>query len=459
MKIRLGSIFALRVVRPHPIPLAMLLLSVAIALPAPGRAEVEPGDVITYADRERVRELFPPELWALVVADFEGLELSIVESGDYTPHAKYVEATTRYACQAEIDEHDQLVSYVAGQPFPFSDWARDATEHACDFDPEDPQIGLKLAWNVNYRWMGGGTLHYPHWGQSYARADGGKSWKLAQGSYRRTYFSHRSDLLPATTRILPDTDVEWAERTSFESPFDVRDQASVIFRYDRSYERRDDAWAYMPQQRRVRRLSTGEKSDSVLGSEITYEDFFLFSGYVWDQEWRYGGERWMLVPIDTQRACFPKSIPGWRPDRFGPLGDQTQFDSCRFGPFETLPLVDERWQKRRVVRLEQIPKRADHPYSKKLLWYDKQTLAPLVYLAYGRDGKPNRVGWYISDWTETSDVAGNPGSRALLPVAYLLVNFAEGTTNRSLFFTANVIEVSGEEALRFFDLSRMQKGH
>jgi hypothetical protein len=150
-------------------------------------------------------------------------------------------------------------------------------------------------------------------------------------------------------------------------------------------------------------------------------------------------------------------MPGWRTDAPAAIGTRDQFESCRFGPYGVLPFIDERWQKRKVVRLELVPKRKNHPYGRKLLWYDKQTFVPLMFLAYDQDGKPLRIGWYISDWTETSDVPGNPGKRAILPVAYLLINLQDQTTNRNLFFTANVQDYSTKETLEYFDFTRLKK--
>jgi len=441
------------------LPWALVAAFAPAILSAPvGHAEIAPGDVITHAQRERVRELFPEELWDHAVGSYEGLHLTVVPTEDYRPHAKFVEATSKYACQASLDEFGQLIDHAAGEPFPYSDWSQEATGHACDLEPGDPDFARKLAWNVNHRWFGGGSL-VQHWGQSFARSGGEQRWKLAQGTYRRTYFSHRADLLPDTTRITPDTDVLWAEFTETLSPFDLRDQRALIFRYEDSFDRRDDAWAYLPQLRRMRRLSTSEKSDSVQGSEVTYEDFLLFSGYIWDQSWRFGGENWMLAALDSERVCFPKNVPGWRDRDVAVPGPADRFDACRFGPYETLPLVDERWQKRRVIRLEQIPRNDSHPYSKKILWYDKETYAPLVFLAYDRDGKPSRIGWFQLDWSDTSDVPGNAGRRVLLPIAFLVVNFSEGTTNRTLMWTAHIEDMTPAETLRLFDVTRIKSGN
>jgi hypothetical protein len=425
--------------------------------PPMASADVEPGEVIGYAERDRLRGLIPEELYALTVEKFPELQITIVETEDYRPHPKYVEATIAHACQASLDERGQLVNYTAGQPFPYSAWAQEATGHACDLDSEDPAFALKLAWNVNFRWFGGGSLNYPHWGQSFGRQDGSKTWKLVQGTYRRAYFNHRSDLLPETLSVAPGLDIEWAEYTEFLAPFDVRGTQYLTNRYLNSYDKRDDAWTYLPSRRRVRRLSTSEKSDEVQGSNVTFEDFFLFSGYVWDQQWRDGEETTVLAPMDTERACFPKNLPGWRTKAVATMGTRDQFESCHFGPYGALPFIDERWQRRKAIRLELVPKRKNHPYGRKLLWYDKQTFAPLMFIAYDPDARPLRIGWYISDWTESSDIPGNPGKRVILPVAYLLVNLQDWTTNRTLFFTANVADFSTAETLDYFDFTRLKK--
>lgn len=422
------------------------------------RAQVSPGDVITYENREQVRALFPETLWQHAVSSYPDLHLTIVPTEDYRPHDKFVEATARHACQTTLDERGMLAGHIAGEAFPFSPWSQEATGHACDLRDDDPAIALKLAWNVNRRWFGGGSL-IQDWGWSFTRDNGEDFWKLAQGTYRRTYFSHRADLLPDSTQITDDTDVLWAEFIDTFTPFDLRGQRSLIFRYRDSIERNDDAWAYLPQLRRARRLSTSEKSDSALGSEMTYEDSLLFSGYIWDQDWRFLGERSMLGALDSNRVCFPKNVPGWRDREMAVPGTREQFEACRFGPFRTLPLIDERWQERRAIALEQSPRNPNHPFSRKVLWYDKETYAPLASFAYDREGKPSRIVWFQLDWSETSDLPTNPGRRVLLPIAFMVVNFAEGTGNLMQMWTAHVRDTSPEETRRYFDVTRLKSGN
>ena len=271
-------------------------------------ADVGPGTTITAANKTAAKGVIPDELYPYVADTFDGLGMKIVETQKYTPNAAYVKATVDYACQAKLDADGRLMNYTAGQPFPYSDWAKDATNHKCDLTPDDPQFSLKLAWDVNYRWQGGSGLNLPHWGFSNMRNSGKEVWRIGQGEYRRTYFSHRADLLPATTELEKGTNVEWAEFFDVKTPFDLRGTMFLLYRYTEQ-GKEDDTWAYIPALRRVRRIAATQKSDSLLGTEFTLEDFYIFSGYVWDHQWEYKGESVKAGVMNSKRTCFPSIIP------------------------------------------------------------------------------------------------------------------------------------------------------
>ncbi len=436
-------------------------VAVAVFVSGPSAAEerlpdaIGPGTVVKAESAQAIARFIPAELRPYSLEGFDDLHMEIVETETYPLHPKFVEATVKFACQASLAPDQQVRDYRAGQPFPHSRWAVEATDHACDLDLSDPDAGLKLAWNVNYRWVGGG-IHMPHQVQSFWRAAGDNTWKYALANYRRTYFSHRADLLPKTTTLVPDSDVEWAMYTEIVAPFDLRGFTILAFRYLDSRARPDDAWSYVPSQRRVRRISAEEKADSLIGTDFTLEDFYLFSGYVWDQDWSYRGETSMLVPLDTERACFPLNLESWDGET-GDSGDEADYRACRFGPYDALPFVDERWQLRRVFSLEQRPKRQNHPYSRKLLWFDKETYAPIAFLAFDRTGEPMRTTWYLHDWSETNGRPETQGHHAPLVVASMVVNVQQGVSNLLLTFGTDGDDLSPDEAARLFDLTRLKR--
>jgi hypothetical protein len=436
--------------------LALAVLALAFA---PGaRADVSPGDVITAANKEKVRGLIPDEFYTYAIQNFPDLNMKIVESKDYPVHPKYVEATAQFACQAHIDADGKLVNYTAGQPFPYSEWAKEATHHKCDLTPDDPQFSLKLAWDVNFRWQGGSGLNLPHWGFANLRNNGREEWRLSQGEYRRTYFSARADLLPETTELEKGTNVEWAEFFDVKSPFDLRGTMFLLYRYRDN--KADDTWAYIPALRRVRRIAATQKSDSLLGTEFTLEDFYLFSGYVWDHNWEYKGEKPMLAIPDSGRTCFPKDSGETEARGMARLGTEQEWHECRFDPYGVLPMVGESWQKREAFELDDVPKQSGHPYSRKKIWYDKETMAPGLAVAYDRGGKPFKILGLVGRWSETSGIAENKGRDVMLGSAVMIVNLQSTNSNLGQFDGANAMEFSVAESKRYYDTTKLKvEGH
>jgi hypothetical protein len=296
----------------------------------------------------------------------------------------------------------------------------------------------------------------PHTGQTFWRGKGDNTWKVSQGEYRRTYFSHRADLLPETTDLVPGTELEFAEYNETMSPFDMRGQRFLVYRYKNPLEKDDDIWTYVPSLRRVRRVPATQRADALFGSDFTFEDLYLFSGYIWEHDWAFEGDPTVLAAMDSQRECFPRNLPGWNATKISELGSDEQFFSCKFGPYRALPFVEETWQKRVTVKLEQTPKSPTHPYSRRLLWYDKETFSPLMSLAYDREGKPYRVTWYIGRWSENSGIEGDKGKFVNHMAASMVVNLRDQLSNLFLFYTANAQTFSAEESVKYFDTTRLK---
>jgi len=436
--------------------LASALVGLAAAAYAPAvLADVAPGDEITAANKDKLKGVIPDDLMPWVVDNNPDLKMTIVPTQEYTPNAKYVEATVKYACQPGLDAKGNLINYTAGQPFPYSDWATKATNHACDLKEDDPQFALKLAWNVNYRWQGGSGLNLPHWGFSNMRNSGKETWRISQGEYRRTYFSARADLLPTQHQLEPGTDIEWAEFFDVKTPFDLRGTMFLLYRYNSS-DKEDDTWAYVPALRRVRRIAATQKSDSLLGTEFSLEDFYIFAGYVWDHQWEFKGEQTVLGAMDSKRKCFPRAFESTAPTAFTRLGTAEEVDACRFGPYGTLAFVDEQWQKRSGFELDDVPRQKGHPYSRKKIWYDKETMMPLYALMYDRGGKPFKTINSIFVWSETSGIEGNQGKNVPNYAHILVANVQNNNSNGSMFDTANAVGFSVDESRKYYDTTRLK---
>jgi len=434
--------------------------AVAAAVLASGmqaNADVPAGTTINAANKAQAKGLIPDELYPFVIENYGDLNIKIADAGKYVPNQAYVKATVDYACQAKLDHDGRLTNYTAGQPFPYSDWAREATGHKCDLTPDDPQFALKLAWDVNYRWQGGSGLNLPHWGFSNMRNGGKEVWRIGQGEYRRTYFSHRADLLPATTELEKGTNVEWAEFFDVKTPFDLRGTMFLLYRYTEQ-GKEDDTWAYIPALRRVRRIAATQKSDSLLGTEFTLEDFYIFAGYVWDHQWEYKGESVKAGVMNSKRTCFPSIIPGEinSSRNMVRLGTDEEWFHCKFGPYNALPFADETFEKRKVFQLDDVPKQKGHPYSRKMIWYDNETMMPLYAIMFDRAGKPYRIITSVFKWSEDSPVPENKGRQSLNYSDIMIVNVQNANSHTGQFDNANAFPFSVDESRKYYDTTRLK---
>ena len=117
--------------------------------------------------------------------------------------------------------------------------------------------------------------------------------------------------------------------------------------------------------------------------------------------------------MNSTRTCFPSVIGEDERTRMtgqSRLGTEEEWETCNFGPYRALAFRGENWEKRNVVRLDDIPRQKGHPYSRKMIWYDKQTLMPVYGMMYDRAGKPFKIINHILRWSEDTDNPLNLGS-------------------------------------------------
>src|ERR1700741_3057618 len=106
----------------------------------PIHPDLTPGVTVSAQNCQIAEEVLPEELLARVRAD--DLPITVVPTQDFPLHDNYRAATLRHAADVRLDAHGNLENYTAGLPFPL-------------LDPADPGAGLKLAWNLRLRSLGG----------------------------------------------------------------------------------------------------------------------------------------------------------------------------------------------------------------------------------------------------------------------------------------------------------------
>src|SRR5437016_9655691 len=133
--------------RGRPAPVLLFLLTFwFLPISFPGFAlrlwavevDLKPGDTIGPHNWQRVQGMVGENLLNRIK---QGYTLKIKESKNFKPPKEYLEATDKYSGQVRIGRSGELLNYVAGLPF-------------TNFELNDSQAGLKLAWNFYWRWLG-----------------------------------------------------------------------------------------------------------------------------------------------------------------------------------------------------------------------------------------------------------------------------------------------------------------
>ena len=171
-------------------PIALALLALMTTAPAsaqqapprdalPGLPFAE-GDVIPFEQVEKLRDFLPPEFWEHREYFFyEGMALAIGPvQREYGVAAAYRAATERHRGEPRIGRDGGLENYSGGMPFE-------------QIDCGEPDAGVKIIWNFNKTWNGGGAR--AHW--SYTYWDRGDQLPLYfKGEARNVFLKHRVEL-------------------------------------------------------------------------------------------------------------------------------------------------------------------------------------------------------------------------------------------------------------------------
>jgi hypothetical protein len=407
------------------------------------------GDVITFAQLEKIKDYLPPEFWKQREFFFyEGMELEIGPAfRDYTEAPVYLDASEKHRGQVKLGKDGALEGYVAGRPFPGAIGCKG-----------DPQAGLKIVWNFMKRWNGDGyeaSYFYSYW-------DRGEQLPLYyEGTAKRIYLSQRPEPYYLETQgdVFKNEKRMYAAGIEVDAPFDARGILVMTYRYKAAdapldKAKNDDTWVYLPDLRRVRRISSAQRTDAVAGTDFTFDDLFSFEGIPPQYQWSCLGEQDVIAPFNTKVLAYPYD----EEHNFGPYG---------------LSYADDRWELRHAWIIRFDPTNDDHPYAYKDIWIDKQTYEPLYSFAYDRKRELWKIIWHNHRWSEDwhkGDPRAKGGDwykgweavpepRDIHVISDTIVNIQTGTGNRIEFWDnhGTPFESKGK-VRRYIDIGRLNKG-
>jgi len=400
------------------------------------------GDVLTYDDVEKLREFLPDQFWDN--RDFffyEGMQLEIGPTDfDYSASKEFKQLTQEFRGKSRIGPDSSLEGWTTGYPFP-------QDEIDCT---GDPQAAVKIMWDFQAR-GGDGHAHffYSYW-------DRGEQLPLYyEGTGQSVQLAHRveNSFRENDFDIFRGEKRKGANGVQVDAPFDARGIMLLSYRYKssdkpRAEARNDDTWVYVPTLRRVRRISTAQRTDAISGTDFTMDDLRSFNGIVPQYEWTCLGEKRIIAPMNTKQKGYPYE----KEHNFGPYG---------------LSFANDRWELRDAYVIRMKPKNADHPYHHKDIYIDQQTFQPMYSFAYDQKEELWKIIWHNHRWSEDTSVTGVwfpgwdeiPEPRGLVVVSDIIANVQTGTGNRIEFWDAHGTPMPSKGKIRrFIDVGRLTKG-
>ncbi len=273
----------------------LAIFAAALALmwfAVPSHAQVKPGDKITPQNAALVKDLVSPGTYFAVT---KGMEMNIVahQRVDWPPPFKV--ATEKYSGQVRLSpDRRTVVGYVAGQPFPL-------------LDLNDPDVATKIMWDSNFRPIATDDIDLRFFECQVAPFNPGREQNMELmseaghlGAYQEI---GRTEVEPLPAD--PDfqtTGIWWrAALYPVIAPAENRGSGGLRFRYWDPM-RGDDAWAYLSETRRVRRVSETILSSSPGLNTWDPDHAGGFAAKPQEYNYKFLGDREMLGCVHARNS-------------------------------------------------------------------------------------------------------------------------------------------------------------
>ena len=328
----------------------------------PTHPVAKPGAVIDASNVDQAKDVLDEASYMAIKSGWATFKVGPTTSFELSP--PYVDATKKNFASVKLGakEGENLVGYVAGRPFPEEPSA------------SDPRAGEKLGWNFKYgiNWGDSAAISPFYW--TYRNMNSGSVERVLKMSMHFLNFMHRTATDPKPNIEPNPTGMYRSIYVKVLEPQDVADTQLLIHRFEDDTQL-DSAWLYLGFQRRVRKLSTGQITDAFLGSDLMIEDIEGYNGRNSDMHWNYKGTRNILMPYyahNDMELATEYAEPNYKYIAFEGKGN------C-------FPKIT--YQLRKVYEVEVVPVDPNHPISKRIMYFDAQTMGASRSVNYDRSGK------------------------------------------------------------------------
>jgi hypothetical protein len=320
------------------------------------------GTVVSKDNMDRYSEVtFPTLQYFLRNAEMK-IPVAEYEKIDWPP--KYREATEKYSSQVKLSADGRdMQNYVAGAPFPI-------------IDPNDPLAAYKWMWNHEQK-----TAYTDNvgcgWNTELVNSNGERERFFGSNFWRRMMWRGRLYLDPKP--VVPHSPpIIYTEQWGpLHDPNDLKGAGVLNFRYV-APNVNDDSYMYLPELRKVRRLSMANRSDAFWGTDIDIDAIWTWNSKIAFWTFRYLGEKKLLNSFHSggygQRSA-------WCAQPDGASGLKS-FIYCV--PHEL----------RDTIIIEGTPTGfTQYAYSKRILYIDKESYIATYNEGYDHGGELWRT-WY-----------------------------------------------------------------
>jgi len=358
-----------------------------------GICDVSPGDVLDKTNWEKAKGLLPDEIIGWIKKGDFVLQVGELNYKPYDYQAPYVlEALSTNKGRYVLDEDDWIVEkatgkrgqHIIGHPFP-------------EIDPEDPKVGEKIVYNFFYTGHSSGNfiapLHTNYIRKSgYARSTRGEMHNMTM------------DGNPVSVKLDNPDDVEKYTLFVARSPYDIAGAAVVTWRY-LDPQKSDNQFTFLPAIRRVRRMSSGNRSDAMFGSDGALDDSGGFDGKVTSMEWKFLRKQEALLPY---ASAVPTGLVKGEEEGWHSLEDievtiygyeKEGWQGSQWAPVNWL------WVKKPVIVLQVKAKDPYYNYGIQHLWVQTETWGTVYKQVFDKAGASWKTLMVQTRYFESTDKA------------------------------------------------------
>ena len=339
---------------------------------------ITPGMTINKDNAQVAAAVLPPEVLKIVQAG--DLEITVQATTDLPVREEYINATIAHTAQVTLGPEGTLQNYASGLPFPL-------------LDPADPQVGLKLGWNLRYRER---ADIVQSWGTTSLVSSTGGVMRSTSSLYMRMYGMHRPDPARNIAKWAEDG-ILYKDYSITLRPTDVEGTQSMGIRHNQDTAE-DDRWIYDPKTRRTRKI-VYNPYDASQGLTFLGEEFSGFDGHVYAYDWHFVEDKVILAPGVVKAEAA----------RFG--------GTCNCYPADP-------WELRWVHVVDLIPRVANHPYGRRRLYVDRQHYSPLFSVIFDKEGQHWRTFFFSFSHPDYNPL--NQGLRVPISVGNCWVDYKAG---------------------------------